>query len=297
MDLVPIPAGVLLRGSTTAQLNQLDAEQHLNRSWFEDETPTATVEVAPFAIGRYPVTNRQFAEFATVTGYVTEAEQRGFGLVYGAEFWEERPGASWRYPAGAAEPRWRWHEVPDHPAIHLCAADADAYATWAHLRLPTETEWEYAARGPSSFRTWPWGDRWASDACNCAEHWNDSSPITDAASWRQWWSTHHMRHRAPTTTRVGSHPDGASPFGVMDLAGNVLEWTGSLYRPYQPDHSYGALYDHIKERYRTARGGSWMHYRYQCRTAERFAGDQRYSSVQTGFRCAGSFDPTERIGS
>ncbi|MEU9377176.1 SUMF1/EgtB/PvdO family nonheme iron enzyme [Streptomyces sp. NPDC048255] len=80
-------------------------------------------------IGRTLVTNTQYAAFTDATGFTTHAEERGFGLVYGERFWEETEGASWRYPAGPVGPCWR--DLPDHPAVHLCAGDADAYAAWA----------------------------------------------------------------------------------------------------------------------------------------------------------------------
>lgn len=284
--MVMVPAGRLLRGTTEQQLDRIADEQHLPRAWFEDETPRTTVDVGAFAIARNPVTNAEYAAFAASTGFRTHAEQRGFGLVYGERFWEETEGASWRSPAGTVGPCWR--DMPDHPAVHLCATDADAYTAWAGLRLPTESEWEYAARGPQGYE-WPWGDTFHADACNTAEFWN-REPITGSDGWRTWW----LRHRAdrattlPSTTPVGSFPRGASPFGVLDMAGNAMEWTASSYRPYDPDRSYGDLYDRLAGLYRVARGGSWMNFRYQCRTAERLAGDPQYSNFQTGFRCATS---------
>lgn len=120
---IEVPAGCLRRGSTGPQLDRIASEQHLPRTWFEDEAPRAVVEVAPFRIGRTLVTNTQYAEFTDAIGFTTHAEERGFGLVYGDRFWEETEGVSWRYPAGPVGPCGR----------DLCAGDADAYATGSLL--------------------------------------------------------------------------------------------------------------------------------------------------------------------
>ncbi|MFJ3876854.1 formylglycine-generating enzyme family protein [Streptomyces sp. NPDC090077] len=289
-SMAVVPAGHLRRGTTEQQLDRIAGEQHLPRAWFEDEAPRAVVELPAFLISRTLVTNAEYAAFTEATGFRTHAEQRGFGLVYGERFWEETEGACWRCPAGPVGPCWR--DMPDHPAVHLCATDADAYAAWAGLRLPTEGEWEYAARGPQALE-WPWGDEFDADACNSAEYWN-RGPITGGAGWADWWQRHRKDDASvlPSTTPVGAFPSGASPFGLLDMAGNAMEWTASIYQPYDPDRSYGDLYDQLAGLYRVARGGSWMNFRYQCRAAERLAGNARYSNFQTGFRCAGDPDDT-----
>lgn len=282
-DLVTVPAGKLIMGSGDRTLDAIAASQHLPRSWFEDETPRHTVHVDAFRIDRHPVTNAQYAAFTEATGYRTVAEQRGFGLVYGAAFWEETQDADWRHPTGhAGAPA---AARPDHPVVHIAWPDAHAYATHAGLRLPTEAEWEYAARGPDTERTWPWGQEWDPDRCTTAET-PGSATVHDMTSWRSWWAGYRTRHPLPGTTPVGAHPSGASPFGVADLSGNVQEWTDDRYGPYDPARHYGNLYTRITGRYRVIRGGSWMHYRWQSRCAERIAADPLYSNFSTGFRCA-----------
>jgi sulfatase modifying factor 1 len=283
-DLVAIPAGAFTRGTAPADLDAIAAAQHLPRTWFEDESPAQRVSVEAFRIDRHQVTNAQFAQFTEATGYRTVAERRGFGLTYGEEFWEHTPGACWRQPTGPHGPSasdWR-----DHPVVHIAWPDADAYAAWAGLRLPTELEWEYAARGMQA-RTWPWGDTWDPTVANTAERTNRGQRITDMASWRAWWLSYRREYPLPGTTPVGSFPEGDSPFGVSDMAGNVMEWTAETYRPYDPTRSYGDLYDAAAGRYKVNRGGGWMNYRFQVRGGERMAADPiQYSNYCVGFRCA-----------
>ncbi|MEU1627034.1 formylglycine-generating enzyme family protein [Streptomyces sp. NPDC020096] len=282
-QMVEIPAGSFIAGTTEGELDFIANAQHYPRDWFEDESPAHPVKLAAFFIDRYPVTNGQFAEFAHTTGYRTVAERRGFGLVYGTSFWEEISGACWQRPSGPggvhAEDRL------DHPVVHIAWPDADAYARWAGLRLPTEAEWEYAARGAEG-RTWPWGHAWDPTVANTAER-TSNTPITDAQSWRTWWDTCRVGHQLPGTTSVGSLPGGDSPFGVGDMAGNVWEWTADTYRPYDHERSYGDIYEHVSGRYKVLRGGCWTTYRFQARAAERMAGDPtHYSNFGIGFRCA-----------
>ncbi|MEV4438073.1 formylglycine-generating enzyme family protein [Streptomyces sp. NPDC049577] len=285
-DMIPVPGGTLRAGTTEADLDAIAGAQHLPRSWFEDESPVHRVDVAPFAIDRHPVTNRQFAAFTRATGYRTVAELRGTGLVYGAGFWEDKPGACWRHPMGF-DGLCAVRDRPDHPAVHIAWPDADAYARWAGLRLPTEAEWEYAARGPEGL-TWPWGNIFKPDAANTAER-TSTHPITCMDQWKDWWAAFRESHDLPGTTPVGTFPVGASPFGVTDMAGNVMEWTADLYRPYDPRRNYGDIYSFVSGRYRVLRGGGWTNYRFQVRGAERMCADpEDHSTFCIGFRCASS---------
>ncbi|MFC5027859.1 formylglycine-generating enzyme family protein [Streptomyces sp. DSM 41987] len=282
-DMVAIPCGVLSMGTTEEELDAIEAAQHLPREWFEDEAPVHSVELAHFAIDRHPVTNSQYAAFVDSTGYRTVAEQRGFGLVYGRDFWEETGDAYWLHPVGPEGAAAT--ERPDHPVVHMAWADAEAYADWAGFRLPTEAEWEYAACGPSS-HIWPWGNEWDPAVNNSAEHWSDHR-IHDMGTWRNWWLRHHSTGPLPATTPVGAFPAGDSVFGVSDMAGNVQEWTASTYGPYDKNRSYGDIYTRIFGVYKVLRGGSWMHYKFQSRCSERIAADSfQYSNFSTGFRCA-----------
>ncbi|WP_328609965.1 formylglycine-generating enzyme family protein [Amycolatopsis sp. NBC_00345] len=259
-------------------------EQSLPAPWFRDETPQTLVEVAPFLMDRHPVTVGRYTAFTEATGYRTVAERRGWSLVYGADYWHQAPGASWRRPAGQDV---GYTPPPDHPVVHIAVEDADAYAAWAGQRLPTEAEWELAARG-GAYRMWPWGDQWSRERANTTELWlgNAGNGLPD---WRTWWKARtHDRGPIPLTTPVGTFsPHGDSPFGVADMAGNVYEWTASpsrLYGPPSPDCDPTLL--SVMGRFRVIRGGSWMNLRFQTRTSERLHGDPTgWACFATGFRC------------
>jgi formylglycine-generating enzyme required for sulfatase activity len=279
-----IPGGDVSTGSPADHLDTVAGQQHFGREWFEDESPLHTRKVEPFRLACVPVTNREFAAFTNDTGHLTGAERRGFGMVYGAEYWEKQPGVCWHHPAAGLD---AVSERSDHPVIHVDHADAAAYAGWAGMRLPTEAEWEYAAHGPA-WQAWPWGNEWDSRAANTAEYWA-GGPVRDFADWKAWWAHRHARHgSAPSTTTVGLFsPRGDSPFGVMDMAGNVAEWTATTYHPYDPGRSYDEGFQAaMRLGYVVVRGGSWKHFRFQARTSERIACNTGYSSFDVGFRIA-----------
>jgi sulfatase modifying factor 1 len=262
-----------------------EQRQPFRAPWFRDETPQTLVAVEPFAIDRHPVTVGQYAAFIEDTAYRTVAERRGWSLVYGPHYWEEAAGASWRHPAGPDAD----YVVPlDHPVVHIAVEDAEAFASWACKRLPTEPEWELAARGPG-YRLWPWGDDWSRDRANTTEL-RLGDEVRSAAEWRAWWEkATRTTGPIPLTTPVGAFsPRGDSPFGVVDMAGNVYEWTAT------PSHLYGPSPDcdesllSVMGHFRVIRGGSWMSLRFQARTSERLHGDPTgWACFASGFRCAG----------
>ena len=174
-DMILIPAGKFLMGTTEEQAEQLARKHGYHPSWLSGETPQREVDVPAFRIDKYPVTNRQFANFLEATGH--------------------KPAARWREPVRAGD-------VTDHPVTFVNKADAEAYGKWAGKRLPTEAEWEKAARGADG-RAFPWGDDFDPDACQ----WN-----------------REKTGNGPGTAPVDGHPKGVSPYGVMDMAGNVAEW-------------------------------------------------------------------------
>jgi sulfatase modifying factor 1 len=281
---VRVPAGSVRLGTPEWVLDWLDAEgQAFPRKWFEDECPEVTKEIPAFVIDKYPVTVGAFDRFVSSTDYVTDAERRGFGVVYTDEYWHELAGANWKFPAGpdrAAESRL------DHPVTHISWPDANAFATWSGKRLPTEFEWEYAARGPE-FRLWPWGDESMRERANGAEYHVGRSLLT-LADWRAWWNEVYAANGpTPMTTPVGLFgAEAESPFGVADMAGNVYEWTSSLCRPYV-DGSTDPVFGPLAGLFRVIRGGSWMNFKYQLRCADRMYGDPSgWSNFATGFRCA-----------
>jgi formylglycine-generating enzyme required for sulfatase activity len=292
--MIRIPPGPGVIGSPEEHLDQVAAEQHHARAWFEDESPQHPVQVEVFWMDRTPVTNAMYARFADATGYVTAAERRGFGLVYGSRYWEKLPGTCWRCPVPGQDVLAGRGE---HPVVHVDFDDAAAYAAWAGKRLPTEAEWEYAAHGPA-WAPWPWGAQWSPALANTAEYWAGHA-IRDAGGWQAWWDRWHAGHGPlPATTPAGSHsPAGDSPFGLADMAGNVSEWTASYYTAYDPGRGYDAGFEAaMRQGYRVVRGGSWKHFRYQVRTSERIACLPGYSCFDIGFRCAAGTPPDDTEG-
>lgn len=285
-EMVLVPGGKFLMGSPEWVLDWLeDEEQAFGREWFTDETPQIEVTVAPFLIDKYPVTVQQFADFVRNTGYVTDAEQRGFGVVYTSRYWEEVPGACWSAPGG---PETSIEMCLDHPVVHISWRDAVAYSQWANKRLPTESEWELAARG-FEYRLWPWGNKWENSRANSAEYWVGKYPLKQLSSWREsWLQICNQYGPFPQTTKVGLFEKrGETVFGVSDMAGNVYEWTASLCQLFGDRQLYDTMYQIAEGNYRVIRGGSWMNFRYQIRCSERIYGDPNgWSNFALGFRCA-----------
>lgn len=227
--------------AATEQMISLPAATYVmgSAAFYPDERPVHSVDVAAFQIDRAPVTNAQFANFVDATGYVTVAERapdaadlpgaNPADLVPGAlvfaatagpvdlgdwrQWWGWAPGASWRHPFG---PESSIDDKADHPVVQVAFADAEAYAVWADKRLPTEAEWEYAARGGLAERTYSWGNE-PQDPLNLrANSWQGSFPYrnTGANGW-------------VGTSPIGSFP--ANGFGLVDMCGNVWEWTADFY--------------------------------------------------------------------
>ncbi len=195
-EMVRIPGGPFLMGTTEAEATALAREHGHHPSWLAGELPQRQVDVAAFQIDRFPVTNAAYARFVAATGH--------------------QPPLHW----GAHRPPER---LLDHPVTMVDHADATAFARWAGKRLPTEAEWEKAARGENGLR-YPWGDRFDPQACHFDA---GGDPVKTPSS-----VPHHLLEEAGRNTRelpggtcpVDAHPRGASPYGVMDLVGNAAEW-------------------------------------------------------------------------
>jgi formylglycine-generating enzyme required for sulfatase activity len=207
-------------------------------SFYREEAPIHTVRVDSFAIERHPVTNAQFADFVAATGHVTVAEQpldparypgvAQADLVPGAlvfrptsgpvnlrdwrQWWDWVPGACWHMPSG---PGSGIADKSDHPVVQVSYADALAYAAWAGRRLPTEAEWEYAARAGST-TTYAWGDQPTVGGRLMANTWQGRFPYRNdgALGWLG-------------TSPVGTFPPNG--LGLVDMIGNVWEWTTTPY--------------------------------------------------------------------
>jgi len=211
---------------------------------YPEEAPARRVYVDAFSIDATTVTNEQFAEFVRDTGYVTVAErpldpadfpgapaenlQPGSMVFTGtpgpvdlrhlSQWWAWTPGASWRRPFG---PGSSVEARPRHPVVHVATEDAEAYAAWAGRRLPTEAEWELAARGGIDGATYTWGDAPERDG-PLANYWHGDFPWRAAAGYG-------------ATAPVGSFPPNGH--GLYDMAGNVWEWTSDWWSHPEPaDH-------------------------------------------------------------
>jgi sulfatase modifying factor 1 len=183
-----------------------------------DERPMFRVHVAPFFMDRHPVTVAQFASFVSATGYRTEAERFGQAGVLDARTGEWRlvEEASWRSPQGPSGPP----APPDHPVTQVSWNDAVAHARWAGKRLPTEIEWEHAARGArNSRRRYPWGDQLIEGGQPRA----NTFAMTSIS--RRTAADPHL-----FTSPVGAF--GETELGLADMGGNVWEWTADWYRSY-----------------------------------------------------------------
>ncbi|MBI3359702.1 MAG: SUMF1/EgtB/PvdO family nonheme iron enzyme [Chloroflexi bacterium] len=244
-------------------------------SGLSDEQPVHTVTLDDYWIDRTEVTNAMFTEFVKATGYQTEAEAHGRSSVFtlSSEVWEQTAGADWQHPRG---PGTSLDGLADHPVVHVSWHDARAYCEWAGRRLPTEAEWEKAARGTDG-RTYPWRTE------------NVTEKLLNFAdrNLNVGWADNSLDDGFEFTAPVGSYPGGASPYGAWDMAGNVWEWVSSLYRayPYDPNDGRENL---TSTAARVLRGGSWLNGQDLVRAAVRVKGKPTDSLEYAGFRCARS---------
>ena len=289
-----IPAGRFWRGSAD----------------FADAQPVREIEVDGFWIDRTEVTNAEFARFVAATGYKTVAELPPDPRMYpGASpadlktgsivftppagkvdldqplaWWSYIPGADWKHPRGADS---SIVGLDNHPVVQVCWDDAAAYARWAGKRLPTEAEWEYAARGGLDRADFTWGNDPAAATGSGANIWQGRFPVENKA-----------RDGFTATAPVASFP--ANGFGLHDMAGNAWEWCADWYRPDAyaggparnpagPSDSFDPDEPGIPKR--VQRGGSFLcsdDYCTRYRPGARGKGDPGSAASHTGFRCVRS---------
>lgn len=286
--------------------------------FYPEERPVRTVSVDSFYMDSTPVTNAEFSRFVSATGYRTVAESppdpadypgipeemiRPGSLVFRPtagpvdlrqpyQWWEFCFGADWQHPLGPAS---TLEGLDAHPVVHIAAQDAEAYAAWAGKRLPTEAEWEYAARGGLEQAEYAWGDTLSPDGALLANYWRGQFPW-DRNGTDGW----------ERTSPVGNFPP--NPFGLFDLIGNVWEWTADWYReahtaarktccvPHNPrggtmDESYDPAMETVRIPRRVLKGGSHLcaeNYCQRYRPAARHPQPIDTSTSHVGFRCVRS---------
>jgi formylglycine-generating enzyme required for sulfatase activity len=239
-----------------------------------DEAPVHSVTVSPFWIARHETTVAEFSNFVRATGYKTDIERAGPTKVFDLKMhnWRDVKGANWRHPDGPSSTA-----APEEPVVQVSWNDANAYAKWAGLRLPTEAEWEMAARGGLDGAIYAWG--------------NDLRPGGRPAA--NWWQGHFPETNTLEDGYLGRAPVGRfapNGFGLYDVAGNVWEWcadwySGDYYRhsprsnPAGPENGPG----HV------VKGGSFMCSENFCsgyRAASRRSHAAGSGTSNMGFRCA-----------
>lgn len=255
LEMIFFPGGKIVVGANTG------SERH---------QPPLEVEIQAFYMDKYPVTVEQFSEFVNATAYVTEAEKYGDSGVFDFKqgSWNLVKGTYWKFPLGPG----KGEAKANHPVTHVSWNDAVAYCEWAGKRLPTEFEWEFAARnGKSNSPAFPWGDSEKSGNRFMANTWQGISATEPK-----------IEDGYLTTNPVGSFPP--SPSGLFDLSGNVWEWCLNTFRPY-PGSTFNLPPD---ENVKAIRGGSFM---YDQLGSESYTVYGRsFNTVETslfntGFRC------------
>jgi formylglycine-generating enzyme len=301
-DQVFIPGGTFRMGS----------DRH-----YPEEAPAHLVKVADFWIDRAPVTNKQFRKFVNETGHLTLAELKpdardypgalprmlkAGSLVFSPpkqvadprgwpQWWNFKFGANWRRPYG---PRTSISGLDDHPVVHIAYRDAEAYAAWAGKELPSEAEWEFAARGGLDGAEFAWGDDFTPGGNHMANTWQGAFPQQNLA-------VDGYERTSPVTAYP---PNG---YGLYDMIGNVWEWTTDWWSPVhdadpsakpccapqdprggREDESYDPRQPNIKIPRKVLKGGSHLcapNYCRRYRPAARHAQPIDTSTSHVGFRC------------
>ncbi len=267
LNLLPVPAGTAMLG-----LDEKLAAKFTNsygeiwREFYYRELPQHSVAISTYNLSRYPVTNGLYAQFIAADGYEN------------GDFWTPE-GWAWRLDTERTQPRM-WNDPrfagADRPVVGVSWFEAMAFTRWAsqvigeNIRLPSEAEWEWAARGENVRWLYPWGGVWDPSKLNSAAAAPDSESLG-------------------TTAAVGSYsPAGDGPFGHADLLGQVWEWTSSVFKAYP--YAVDDREDPYTPERRILRGGCWGDGKYANRVTTRYHYPPDYGDVSTGFRVASGGD-------
>lgn len=281
-SLIELPGGTFSMGSDSPESFPDDGE-----------APVRPVEVSPFEIDRFPVTNMQFTEFVEATNYRTEAERFGWSFVFwlqipkkrfrelvadtvaAAPWWCQVFGASWNAPESPGSNVKQRH---NHPVVHVSWSDAQAYCAWAGVRLPTEAEWEYAARGGRQQQTYPWGNTLRVDGNHRCNIWQGEFPKVNTAD----------------DGYLGTCPVDAFPandFGLSSTSGNTWEWCEDWFTANHGVKLVRNPRGPVSGSGRVMKGGSFLCHRSYCnryRVGARSSNTPNSSSSHVGFRVARS---------
>jgi sulfatase modifying factor 1 len=279
--MVRLPGGTFLMGTDYAEAFAQDGEG-----------PVRSITVRPFLMDRYPVTNEVFARFIEATGYRTEAEQFGWSFAFwehipktrfqelvvdtvnAAPWWCKVPGAMWSAPEG---PGSDVKQRADHPVVHVSWHDAEAFCAWSGQRLPTEAEWEYAARGGLEQKLYPWGDKLRPEGKHLCNIWQGVFPEHDTGE----------DGYAGTSPAAAFPPNG---FDLYSVTGNTWEWCADWFDATYPGE--GNKSDPAGPSSgvnKVMKGGSFLCHKSYCnryRVAARSSNTPDSSTSNMGFRCA-----------
>ncbi|RLQ91220.1 formylglycine-generating enzyme family protein [Planomicrobium sp. Y74] len=274
--MVRIDGGTFLMGTDDEEGFQADREG-----------PVREQHSKPFLMDSYTVTNREFTQFVKETGYITEAERFGWSFVFfrfiardiqvevrqvaATPWWFAVEQAYWHQPEG---PGSSIKDRMDHPVIHVSWNDAEAFAGWAGKRLPSESEWEFAARGGLVQQKYPWGDELTPNGEHYCNIWQGAFPNTNTKE----------------DGYIGTAPAVSFPengFGLYNMAGNVWEWCSDPFAQQTEEES------HQENIRRAMRGGSYLCHESYCnryRVTARTSNTMESSAGNIGFRCAADIE-------
>jgi formylglycine-generating enzyme required for sulfatase activity len=264
--MVYVPAGPFLRGTSTAQAQALTAQFG---DYFVVETPQRSIDLSAYYMDKFEVTNQQYARFLAV---ITRT---------GRHAAHAKPSYKNHMPT-----YWHDHRLngATQPVTGVDWYDASAYCHWAGKRLPTEAQWEKAARGPDG-REFPWGNMWDAAYANNVESLF-GQPILGERQWIELLGHLYLGALPVLTTPVGHFPHGVSPYRVHDMGGNVWEWCQDSY---QKDYYRQAPSRNPpgppSSAYKVLRGGCWSSHRGKLRTAYRNYDLATDRHLEVGFRC------------